>query len=245
MVPSSLFILASSVCKALQYLTSTLTQGGHLFRLTCSIVLRGGRNTANKCHWHVWGVLAVSGPHWVCPGSWHVCFPVYTSQAPGCSGGEMSKTGSGLHALPRSKPLRFRFSGTPQRHRLGWTCVLCPSQIWAAQATRCLSSILSPGRAVRLITSPVPAAPFPGCAAGALSQVCCVSLLRSWFLAVTLLADVNRPGSQEDLVSNWEPACSLVEYAISGAEFVSCLPALAIASLPPCLQRGMGRSTAS
>ena len=33
---------------------------------------------------------------------------------------------------------------------------------------------------------------------------------------MTLLADVNRPGSQEDLVSNWEPAHSLVEDAVSG-----------------------------
>ena len=41
---SLFFILASSVCKSLQYLTSTLTQGGegdHLFRVTCSIVLAG------------------------------------------------------------------------------------------------------------------------------------------------------------------------------------------------------------
>ena len=37
--------------------------------------------------------------------------------------------------------------------------------------------------------------------------------------------DVNHPGSQEDLVSNWEPARSLVEDAISGDEFVPCLPA--------------------
>ena len=69
MVPSSLLILASSVCKSLQCLISTLTQGGEggpLFRLTCSVVLWGGRNTANKYHWRVWGVLAVSGPHWVC-----------------------------------------------------------------------------------------------------------------------------------------------------------------------------------
>ena len=35
---------------------------------------------------------------------------------------ELSDVGPGLHALPRSKLLRFRFSGTPQRHRL-----LCPS----------------------------------------------------------------------------------------------------------------------
>ena len=77
-VPSSLFILASSVCKSLQHLTSALAQGGkggNLFRLTYSVVLQEGRNTANKYHWCVWGVLAVSGPHWVCPCSWHVCFP--------------------------------------------------------------------------------------------------------------------------------------------------------------------------
>ena len=76
-----LFILASPVCTSLQCLISALTQGGkvgHLFRLTCSVVLWGGRNTANKYHWCVWGVLTVSGPHWghsVCPYSWCVCFP--------------------------------------------------------------------------------------------------------------------------------------------------------------------------
>ena len=77
-VPSSLFILTSSVCKSLQCLISALTQGGeggHLFRLTCSFVLWAGRNTANTHHWRVWGVLTVSGPHWVCPCSWCVCFP--------------------------------------------------------------------------------------------------------------------------------------------------------------------------
>ena len=67
-------------------------------------------------------------------------FPVYTAQAPGCSAGELSKVGPGLRALPRSKLLRFRFSGTPQRHRLGWACVLCPSRVLSAQVTRCLAS---------------------------------------------------------------------------------------------------------
>ena len=33
--------------------------------------------------------------------------------------------GPELRALPRPKMLRFRFSGTPQRCRLGWACVLC------------------------------------------------------------------------------------------------------------------------
>ena len=82
-----------------------------------------------------------------------VCaFLVYTAQAPGCSAGELSKAGPGLCALPRPMPLRFRFSGTPQRCRLGWACVLCPSQVCilcpsqvsAAQVTRCLVSALFP-----------------------------------------------------------------------------------------------------
>ena len=33
--------------------------------------------------------------------------------------------GPELRAVPRPKPLWFRFSGTPQRPRLGWACVLC------------------------------------------------------------------------------------------------------------------------
>ena len=33
--------------------------------------------------------------------------------------------GPELHALSSPKPLRFRFSGIPQRRRLGWACVLC------------------------------------------------------------------------------------------------------------------------
>ena len=33
--------------------------------------------------------------------------------------------GPALRGLPRPKPLRFRCSGTPQRRRLGWACVLC------------------------------------------------------------------------------------------------------------------------
>ena len=106
-------------------------------------MLWGGRNTANKYHWCAWGVLAVSGPHWVCPTHGVCAFLVYTAQAPGCSAGKLFKAGPWLCALPRSKPLRFRFSGTPQRHRLSWACVLCPSQVRAAQATRCLVSTRS------------------------------------------------------------------------------------------------------
>ena len=147
------------------------------FRLTCSVVLWGGSNTANKYHWRVWGVLAVSQQYWVCPRSRRVCFPSLH-----CSGSrllcrELSDAGPGLYALPRSKPLRFRFLGTPQRRRLGWACVLCPSQVQAAQVTRCLVSAVAPSWRLCLAAFPVPAACFSGCTMGMPSQVCCVSLL--------------------------------------------------------------------
>ena len=54
---------------------------------------------------------------------------------------------------------------------------------------------------------------------------------------MTILVDVNTPGSPEDMVSNWEPVHSLVEGVISGAEITAapCLPALAVTHLPLCL----------
>ena len=121
--------------------------------------------------------------------------------------------GPELHALSRSK--RLRFSGTPQGRRLSWACVSCPFPVGATQATRSLVGTLSPG-AVCFTTSPVPAAWFPRARP---SPMCPVSLLVSRSLAVTLLADVNRPESQEVLVRNWKPALSLVGDAVSGAKF--------------------------
>ena len=94
------------------------------------------------------GHIGFAPTHGVC------AFPVYTAQAPGCSAGELSKVGLGLPALLRSKPLWFRFSGTPQRHRLGWACILCPPQVLGAQAIRCLVSTRS--QAVRLNHLPIP-----------------------------------------------------------------------------------------
>ena len=106
-------------------------------------MLWGGRNTANKYHWRVWGMLAVFQLHWVC--SQHVCFHGLQFSGSRLLCQELSEAGPGLHTLPWSKPLRFRFSGTPQRCRLGWACVLCPSKVRAAQVTRCLVSCdLSP-----------------------------------------------------------------------------------------------------
>ena len=48
---TSKVVLASAVCWSRQCLISTLTQGGgseYIFRLTCSVVLWGGRDAANK-----------------------------------------------------------------------------------------------------------------------------------------------------------------------------------------------------
>ena len=123
----------------------------------------------------VWGEYSQCLGHTGFAPTHSVCaFPVYISQATACSVGVVSKAGHGLRALPRSKSFRFRFSGTPQRHKLGWASVLCLSQVLAAQAIRCLASAHSPG-----VTSPVSAAWFPGCASGVPYQVCRVSLLGS------------------------------------------------------------------
>ena len=71
---SSLFFvyfgfLCLHVSSVSNFCPDTRGKGGHLFRLTCPVVLWGGRNTANKHHWRVWGVLTVYGPHWFCPSS--------------------------------------------------------------------------------------------------------------------------------------------------------------------------------
>ena len=61
-----------------------------------------------------------------------------------CSGSrllhqELSEAGPGLHAPPWSKPLRLRHSGSPQRRRLGWACVVpfpgpSSSGVWRARS---------------------------------------------------------------------------------------------------------------
>ena len=58
-------------------------------------------------------------------------------------------------------------------------------------------------------------------------------------MAVALLVDVNHPGPQEDLVSNWEPAHRFVEDAVSRGEIAPRPPALAVARLPLCFWWGM------
>ena len=57
-----------------------------------------------------------------------------------------------------------------------------------------------------------------------------------------ILEDVNSPGSQEDVVSSWEPAHNLMEDALSGAEILAtpCLPTRDVAIKPLCLRAARG-----
>ena len=78
---------------------------GSLVQLCCG---EGGTlqtNITSECREHSQcvGHTGLAPIHGMC------AFAVYTAQAPGCSAGELSKAGPGLQALPRSKPLRFRF----------------------------------------------------------------------------------------------------------------------------------------
>ena len=141
------------------------------FRLTCSVVHWGGRNTANKYHWPG---LTVNQPHWVCPHSERVCYPSLYCSDSRLICRELSEVGPGLHALPRSKPLRFRFSGTPQRHRLGWACVLHLSQVRAAQGTRCVVCRVPPVEGCNLSLPPSQLLGFLGVQWAAFSGVPCV-----------------------------------------------------------------------
>ena len=163
-------------------------------------------------------MLAVSQPHWVCPCSRRVCFPCLHCLSSRLLCQELSEAGPRLYALPRSKLLRFRHSGSPQRRRLGWACVLRPSQVRATQVSGVWRS-----RLLRLIVSPVPAAQFSGCTTGAPSQV-----------------DVDCLESQEVLVSN--EACLQFDRCLSGA---MTAPLRLWLPSPACHQRGgMGRSAA-
>ena len=76
-------------------------------------------------------IAGLCGEHLQCSGhtgfapTHSACFPVYTAQAPELLQIALQGVGPELRALPRPKLLRFRFSGTLQRRRLSWACVLC------------------------------------------------------------------------------------------------------------------------
>ena len=130
--------------------------------------------------------------------------------------------GPALCALPRPQPLGFRFSGPPQRRRLGWACLLCLPRR-AAQAARSLTGVLCPG-AVRLLPSAVPAS-VSGCA------LCPFWEADFWLRPSRRMSTIHN--LRKSLVRSWEPVCSLVGGAVSGATFAP-FPS----PLPPASSRG-------
>ena len=156
------------------------------------------------------------GPHWVCPIScgarvlsWSTLLRLQVALQ-----GNSLKRALGCVHFPG---LSCSVSGSWVPHKctdsVGHAfCVLPRSEQLRLLAEHTLHRWL-----VHLFTSPVLAARFPGCTAGAPSQGCHVSS-GELISGCGLPGDVNHPVSQEDLVSNWEPARSLVEDAVSGAE---------------------------
>ena len=127
----------------------------------------------------------------------------HTAQAPGCSAVALSQVCPAFHVVPRTKLLRF--SGVPQGHRPRWAVCFVPFPGLSGSGDQVLDEHIVPDGPCILFTSPVLATQFLGLATRAQSQVCRVVPLGSCSQAVTLLADVSHPGSQEDMASNWKP----------------------------------------
>ena len=96
----------------------------------------------------------------------------------------------------------------------GSPCISCTSQVQAAQAVGTLRGH-SPSWAMHRLSG-------------------------GWSQAVTFLADMNHPGPQDDVVSDWQPARNLLGDVVSGTEIsaASYLQALAILCPLFCLWGG-------
>ena len=148
--------MASSVCKSLQYLTSSLTQGskgGHLFRLSCLLVLLGGRNTANKYHWHVqsafyiWATLGLP-PLTVCVLSWSTLFRFQVALQGNCLRPSLGcvhfpglrHSGSGSRVLHKgTDSFGPAFCALPRSEQFRW-----PGAWWVVHSPQVGQCILSP-----------------------------------------------------------------------------------------------------
>ena len=124
MVP---FVLASSLCWSLQCLISALTQGGQWWTLFLGSLVQSRCGEGGTLETNDIGVcaqcLSHTGP-----------VPTHCAHSSGSRllHREPSEASPGLHAPPRSKLLRLRYSGSPQQCRLIWAYTLCPSQVWVA-----------------------------------------------------------------------------------------------------------------
>ena len=140
--------------------------------LICSVVLWRGRKTANKYRWCVWGVLAVSGPHWVCPWSQRVCFPSLH-----CSGSRLFCRGT-VQSAPwvactsqvSAAQVQVLGYSTEAQTWLGLRVVPFPGL--RSSGDQVLGERTAPGGLCILSHLPAPASWFPGCTARVLSQMC-------------------------------------------------------------------------
>ena len=128
-------------------------------------------------------VTGACGEHSQCSG--------HTGFAPAHSACAFPSTLLRLQAALRALScVRFQFSGSPQKRRLSWACVLClphPSSSGSQEP----DELTLPGyREPYPLRGPSLSFPHAG-------WVRLVSVLRSWPLAATLPADVNHPESQE------------------------------------------------
>ena len=201
-----------------------------MFGFVSSMVLWGGRGTADKCHWHVWGALAVSGHSGFAPPptrSRRTCFPrlhcsgsrlLYRERALSCRHFPgLSRSGSGSRVLHKGTD-----SAGP---------AFCAFPVRAAQAARSLTSALSLG-AVCLI----PSAVWPQLLCALVGCALCLFwesdfwLQPSWWMSTI-------QNLRKSLVRSWEPVCILVGGAVSGAEcapFPSPLPPPPAGDGPVC-----------
>ena len=224
------------------FFPDTRGEDGHLFRLTCSVVLWGGGNTASTYHWRVWAVLAVSGPHQCLSSPLTACvLSRYSLLRPRVAlQGNRPKQALGFVRFPGlsrsgSRPLALH-KGTDS---VGPAFCALPrsEQVRRPGARRVHSrqvggaSYHLPGPRSQPLVSPA------WCSRSAASGVPCAS-------SGGLISDCDPSGgcqpSRIPQVSNWGPAHSSVEDAISGAETAPCLPACLLLRL----WWGMGWSAA-
>ena len=164
-----------------------------------------------------------------------VCFPHLQ-----CSGSRL------LYMEPALRCLRFQFLGIPQKRGLGWACGLCltrPEQLRQPGAWQ----VHSPG-----CRAPSPLR-GPNLSFFARQSGACALCL---FSGAGLYPRPSRRMStiqnlRKSLVRNWEPVCSLVGGAVSGAKptlFPSPLSPASSggwAGLPPASSSGLARSLCS
>ena len=140
-------------------------------------MLWGEKNTANKYHWHVQGMLAVYGPHGVCPSSqWHELSQSLVLRLQVALQRNCPKWALGFVHFPG---LSCSGSGSWVLHKGidSVECAFCAFRGPSTSSNQVLGKLTVLGRLCVSITSLVPATWSPGCATRVPSQVCCVSPL--------------------------------------------------------------------